>query len=105
MITPEFTRYLLSQVDGEWEVALLCGNEEPTDPAYNRCTVNFEQGTNTEECVFGPYESQFTKAITGYSLYYDGIKVCQESVAPQTPAEAEISTFAAGDIKLSLRLR
>lgn len=95
--------YLVSLLDGPIEVALLCGNSEPQDQAYKRCTVNFDDGTNTEECKFGPYAHNFRSAITGYALYKDGELLGMRPVNPaQIPAEAEISTFDVGSLKIEI---
>ena len=94
---------LASLLDGPIEVALLCGDSEPSDPAYERCTVDFEDGSNTEECRFGPYERSFRQPVTGYALYRDGELLGRRPLSPaKTPVEAETSVFAAGSIKLEI---
>lgn len=102
MISPEFKQKVLALIDGDVEVALLCGSSEPTDGGYSRQTVNFTRGKNTEVAVFGPYETNFRSAITGYCLYWDGISVGTGKVDAQTPTEAESSRFPVGSLSLDI---
>lgn len=100
--TQEFKDWLLSQVNGEIEVSLMCGGNEPNDDGYNRQIVTFQDGVNTEECRFGPYNRNFRQPITGYCLYLGDMCICKESLPPTTPTQDEVSVFQPGSIKLSI---
>ena len=96
------THPIISLLDGPIEVALLCGDSEPADSNYSRCTVDFTDGSNTEECRYGPYEASFKSPITGFVLYRDGEEVARERVTPHTPVTAETSIFPAGSLRIQV---
>jgi hypothetical protein len=92
---------LVEALDGEIEVALLCGSSEPSDPAYKRCTVEFRNGENVDRCEFGPYQRNFRQPITGFCLYFDDEKL-EGKLTAHRPSEAEVSVFEPGSLKVSI---
>ena len=90
---------------GAVRVALLHGDVEETDPAYQRQTVDFGKpsGTtqrrieNLDDVRFPPYADWPTSDVDGFALYdLAGVELAREALAPKRYEKGDAAIFRKG---------